>query len=339
MADGNEGHDPTILEEILQFNKGDNEYSYRVFGCHPSSEDGKYGYRFTMWYPQAQNICLLGDFNDWVPENMERVEKSSIWTLFREGAYEGDKYKYQILTKDGVEILKADPFATQFSFKPESAAVITFPHQYGWTDDAWIAKRTKENISLKEMKIYQLDLGTLKKNYNGKPYTFDDFIEKLIPLIKSKGYTHIEFSSIMPKLKDIDTELLGSFSVSNIYGGLLGFKRFIEAAHQEDVGILIEWVPGNLYQTKKSIGNILGIDDFKMLEEIAVTEFLEKPQVQSFLISNAIYWFNEFHIDGVRISKSITTKNKVHDEAYARFVEKLENVILDAFPGVIIIDK
>lgn len=297
-----------LLDELILFNEGKHLESYKIFGNHESYEDGKFGYRFTVWAPNAKQVFLVGDFNNWQGEAMEPVFESGSWSIFREHVYPNQKYKYGIETQKGGYHLKIDPFARVYEMPPQDASLVSNVENFNWEDDDFMhsRKHKHENIN-----IYEVHKSSWRKHYDGRNYDFYELSESLIPYVKDMGYTHIEFMPLMehPLEASWGYQITGYFAVAARYGDALGLKHFINEAHKQGIGIILDWVPGHFNQNMEAIAYFDGTPTYEYQHPIKAYNKrwgsynfdLGKNQVRSFLYSNLYYWLKEFHIDGVRV--------------------------------------
>lgn len=300
-----------LLDEITRFNEGKHQHSYKVYGNHQTYKNNKPGYRFTLWAPNAKNVYLVGDFNGWQEQKMEKVFESGSWTLFREDVYPSQKYKYVIEDLNGDKALKIDPFATQFEMPPQDAAVVSKIEMFEWDDTSYLENRKRKSKFESPINIYEVHKNSWMKHFDNANYTFDDLSERLIPYVKEMGYTHIELMPIMehPLEASWGYQITGYFAVAARYGDALGLKRFINAAHKENIGVILDWVPGHFCQNHEAMAYFDGTATYEYQNSIraynkrwgALNFDLGKTQVQSFLISSLIYWIEEFHVDGIRV--------------------------------------
>lgn len=299
-----------LLDELMLFNRGEHYYSYEVLGCHFSSENGIDGYRFTVYAPHAKQAYVKGDFSEWNEILMQPVFESGCWSVFIEQAYDQQKYKFVFDTVDGSRVEKIDPFAFKTETPPNNASIIVYDHNYPWDDDAWMRKRYGNNVENLPLNIYEVHASSWKED-NLELHTFDDLVNTLIPYVKDMGYTHIELLPVMEHPLDASWgyQITGYFSISGYYGDLNSFKRFVNACHKSEIGVILDFVPGHFCQNFDALAYYDGTPTFEYEHPIraknkrwgAMNFDLGKKQVHSFLISSAMYWLKECHIDGLRI--------------------------------------
>ncbi|UCZ52432.1 1,4-alpha-glucan branching protein GlgB [Bacillus shivajii] len=300
-------------KEIFLFHQGTHYFCYQLLGSHKVTIDGQKGFSFCVWAPNAKEVRVVGDFNDWQGNGseLEKVNEEGLWYRFFETVACESRYKYEITRPDGTIHLKSDPYAFQSEVRPATASITTPPSTYQWKDEDWQTK--KESIDpLKEpINIYEVHAGTWKKHEDGSLYTFKDLVEELIPYVKSLGYTHIEFLPLGEHPFDLSWgyQQTGYYSVTSRYGDMEDFKFFVDQCHLQEIGVILDWVPGHFCKDDHGLRLFDGTplyeyEDEKKSEKLnwgTLTFDFGRPEVQSFLISNALYWLEEFHIDGLRV--------------------------------------
>jgi 1,4-alpha-glucan branching enzyme len=296
----------------LSFETGENFNSHDYLGCHAENRNGKDGFVFRVWAPQAQKIWLVGDFNDWKQTlPLTRTEQPAIWEIFSETPKQGDFYKYLVQQADGRHVYKIDPFARAFESRPNSAAIVQSHPKKRWKDSVWRKNQARSNFLERPLTIYEVHAGSWRSEADGTPFTFAQLKEMLIPYVKKMGYTHIEFMPLMehPLGASWGYQLTGYFALSSSYGTVAEFQDFVEACHLNGLGVVIDWVPGHFCINDDGLAYFDGTPQFEYSEQAqaqnsrwgALNFDLAKPQVQSFLISSALYWIETFHLDGIRV--------------------------------------
>ncbi|GAF39545.1 glycogen branching enzyme [Agrilactobacillus composti DSM 18527 = JCM 14202] len=290
------------------FNTGNYFESYDFFGCHQAGEQ----YRFTVWAPHAKSVYLVGDFNDW-EENLplKLVADTGIWTITTGLAKAGDLYKFGILDQQGHYQLKIDPYAFGFEHKPGNSARVMDLPQKKWRDEAWLAKR-QANLPYKQpLNIYEVHLGSWRKNAEGNYLSYDQIAKELVPYVQKMGYSHVEFMPLMEHLLDASWgyQLMGYFAPTSRFGDLDGFLELIEAFHEADIGVIMDWVPGHFIRNTDALAAYDGTPTYEYADYNRANNVrwgswnfdLGKAQVQSFLISSAMFWLDYCHLDGLRV--------------------------------------
>lgn len=304
-------------ENLLNFDlflDGKEHLAYKFMGAHFVTENRKKGIRFTTWAPRASKIYVIGDFNNWELKeeaSMEKINERGIWSLFVPKLEEGIKYKFAVVNECGNNtVYKADPYAFKSELRPNTASVLTKIKSFRWGDKRWLNKREKEGLDNKPMNIYEIHLGSWKRR-NGEFMTYEEISEILPEYIKEMGYTHVEFMPINEHPLDASWgyQGVGYYSVTSRYGDLNGLKTLINKLHKNNIGVLLDWVPSHFCKDEHGLFMFDGSPTYEYEawwkannEGWGTCNFdLGRPEVKSFLFSNAMYWINEFHIDGLRV--------------------------------------
>ena len=304
-------------ESLLSFDlflEGKEHSAYKFMGAHFITENRKRGVRFTTWAPRASKIYVIGDFNNWELKeeySMEKINERGILSLFVPKLEEGIKYKFAVVNECGNNtVYKADPYAFKSELRPNTASVLTKIKSFRWGDKRWLNKREKEGLDNKPMNIYELHLGSWKRK-DGEFMTYEEISELLVEYIKEMGYTHVEFMPINEHPLDASWgyQGVGYYSVTSRYGDLNGLKTLINKLHKNNIGVLLDWVPSHFCKDEHGLFMFDGSPTYEYEawwkannEGWGTCNFdLGRPEVKSFLFSNAMYWINEFHIDGLRV--------------------------------------
>ncbi|MGP6139988.1 1,4-alpha-glucan branching protein GlgB [Jeotgalibaca sp. A127] len=300
-----------IEKEMYLFNNGQHFESYRFMGSKPSSENNKNGWRFTVWAPNAKTVSLVGDFSEWGEIPMERIGETGAWSIFTEKAEVGHCYKYFIETQDGKTFYKIDPYALAFEVPPKDASIVQDLPEKKWKDSLWYANKKRKSIYKKPLNIYEVHFASWKRHPDGRSYSFKELAETLIPYVKEMGYTHIEFMPLMehPLEASWGYQITGYFAVAARYGNVLELREFVEEAHKNGIGVIVDWVPGHFCKNDYALPYFDGTPTYEYHDPNRAVNNrwgtmnfdLGKMQVHSFLISNAIFWMQEFHLDGIRV--------------------------------------
>lgn len=304
-------------ESLLSFDlflEGKEHSAYKFMGAHFITENRKRGVRFTTWAPRASKIYVIGDFNNWELKeeySMKKINERGIWSLFLPKLEEGIKYKFAVVNECGNNtVYKADPYAFKSELRPNTASVLTKIKSFRWGDKRWLNKREKEGLDNKPMNIYELHLGSWKRK-DGEFMTYEEISEILVEYIKEMGYTHVEFMPINEHPLDASWgyQGVGYYSVTSRYGDLNGLKTLINKLHKNNIGVLLDWVPSHFCKDEHGLFMFDGSPTYEYEawwkannEGWGTCNFdLGRPEVKSFLFSNAMYWINEFHVDGLRV--------------------------------------
>ena len=295
------------------FHEGKNYTSYAFMGSHQVTEKRKKGIRFTTWAPNAINVYVSGDFCNFAIEDkykMEKITEKGIWSIFIEGVEPGIKYKYVVEDRTGNKVFKADPYAVTSEVRPATASITCGKTQYKWNDRSWMTKRKKFKMYDSPINIYEMHLGSWKRN--GEDFkTYRELAEELPKYLSEMGYTHVELMPVMEHPLDASWgyQTTGYYSVTSRYGNADDFKYLIDCLHKENIGVILDWVPGHFCKDIHGLYKFDGTSTYEYKDEWKANNAgwgtynfdLGKPEVKSFLISNAVYWLHEYHIDGLRV--------------------------------------
>ncbi|KRM17819.1 1,4-alpha-glucan-branching enzyme [Companilactobacillus nantensis DSM 16982] len=348
-----------LTEKSYLFNTGKSFKSYGFLGCH--LHDNKQA-EFNVWAPNAKSVAVVGDFNDWQDSPLEQIKDTGIWHLDLANVAAGDLYKFAIVGPDDERILKIDPYATQFERKPGDAAVVTSPITHKWRDGLWLGRRKRSNAAERPMNIYEVHLGSWKRHADDSYYTYSEIAAELIPYVKKLGYTHIELMPIMEHLLDASWgyQQLGYFATTSRFGTRDDFLAFVEKCHLANIGVIVDWVPGHFIRNYDALYQYDGTPTFEYQDANRADNKrwgawnfdLGKAQVQSFLISSAMYWLEECHLDGLRVDavsnmlyldyddgkEGLINKNGDNRNLEGiEFLQKLNQTIHAAHPDVLMI--
>jgi 1,4-alpha-glucan branching enzyme len=295
------------------FHEGKNYTSYKFMGSHQSYEKRKKGIRFTVWAPKVKNIYVVGDFCDFKLKEefkMLKITEMGLWSIFIPDIEMGSKYKYCIETLDCKYIFKADPYAFKSELRPGTASIITSQSEYKWNDRSFMARRRSFNMYESPINIYEVHLGSWKRK-NGEFLTYREMADSLPKYLNDMGYTHVEILPIIEHPLDASWgyQGVGYYSVTSRYGDFNDFKYLIDQMHKNYIGVIIDIVPGHFCKDEHGLYKFDGTQTYEYEEtwkgenkDWGTCNFdLGKPEVRSFLISNALYWLREFHVDGLRI--------------------------------------
>ncbi|MEH7343424.1 1,4-alpha-glucan branching protein GlgB [Bacillus sp. JJ1532] len=341
---------PTDYQMHL-FHEGTLFESYRLFGAHIMKEDEKVKTRFCVWAPNVEIVRLVGDFNDWNGEgyHLHRVNNEGIWMTHIDMDLQGCLYKYEMITKEGKCFLKSDPFSFYSEKRPDTASIVYSLDGYQWNDDHWMQKREKRNSLSEPMAIYEVHLGSWRKTKDGRFLSYKELAAELIPYIVELGFTHIELLPLVehPLDESWGYQGTGYYSVTSRYGRPHDFMYFIDQCHQNGIGVILDWVPGHFCKDAHGLYKFDGTNLYEYENpwdsENAVWGTANfnfgKSEVHSFLISNALFWMETYHIDGFRldaVSNIIYWPNR-HEETEnplgIHFLQKLNKTIYERDPS------
>jgi len=305
----NENHNANDLPVYL-FHQGTNYHAYNLLGCQFDSKTGEAVFR--TWAPGASAVFLTGDFNDWNEHEhpMLRISDGGIWETTAINISSGQRYKYVICDRSG-SFLKADPFAFFSETEGKTASIVYDLSGYEWGDEAWRNKTMNSTPFDGPMNIYEVHLGSWMKSDDNEHLSYIEIAEKLIPYVKEMNYTHIEVMPIMehPFGGSWGYQITGFYSPTSRYGTPHDFMKFVDLCHQNDIGVILDWVPSHFPKDQHGLieydGGYLfechGMDKMENWEWGTRCFDYGRTEVQSFLVSNAMYWLSKYHADGLRV--------------------------------------
>ena len=292
------------------FHEGTHRKLYEKFGAHPATENGKSGVRFTLWAPNASKVSLIGDFNDWRADTHPMEVESEIWTLFVPGLEPGALYKYRIESSEGTQTEKSDPFAFFTEVPPKTASVFQ-TLDYEWSDEQWMANRKEKNSVHAPLSVYEMHMGSFRKPRPYESMSYREMAPVLVEYLKNMGFTHVELMPVMehPYFGSWGYQITGYYACDNRYGSPQDLMWLIDHLHQNDIGVILDWVPSHF----STDGHGLTYFDGSHLYEYAdprkgyhpdwgsyIFDYSRK-EVVSFLVSNALFWLDKYHADGLRV--------------------------------------
>ncbi len=305
----------TEMDRYL-FGNGTHYEIFDKLGAHPKTSNGKKGMYFAVWAPHAQAVSLVCDRNDWLPgaTPMTMLETSGIWEVFVPKMGLGELYKFAITAPSGKILFKADPYAFSSEYRPGTASVTADIDQFKWSDDTWMTKRREEDRQKVPMSIYEVHLGSWKKKDREEKdgyYTYIEAAHELADYVKEMGYTHVELMGIAEHPFDGSWgyQVTGYFAPTSRYGTPKEFMYFVNYLHKKGIGIILDWVPAHFPRDAHGLADF----DGQALYEYADPRKGEHPdwgtkvfdygknEVKNFLIANALFWVEKFHIDGLRV--------------------------------------
>lgn len=301
--------------DLHLLNEGAHFDSYQKLGAHPCVSGRQKGTYFAVWAPNAQAVSLVGDFNEWLPgrHNLTRLSGSGFWDGFFPGLDAGTLYKYSIQSPEGHWLFKADPYAFRTEVRPRTASIVTSIENFPWTDGGWMKKRASQNPLEAALSIYEVHLGSwMRAGQKGEEFlTYQELAEKLIPYVVERGYTHIELMPISehPLDESWGYQVISYFSPTSRFGTPADFMAFVNACHTNGIGVILDWVPAHFPKDAHGLADfdgrqIYAYDHWKKGEhrEWGTLVFdYGRAEVRNFLISNALFWIEKYHLDGLRV--------------------------------------
>ena len=285
-----------------------------MLGAHLTEENGEKGVRFTVWAPNAKEVSVVGEFNHWDTRvnKMSRIDDGEIWKIFIPGIKEGDVYKYAIMPQHGgPHIMKADPYGYYAEVAPATASRVYDMNHYEWQDAEWQEKKKRTQSYGQPMLTYEVHLGSWRRTPEGNQLSYRDMAEQLVNYVKEMNYTHIEFMPLCehPYEGSWGYQATGYYAATSRFGAPDDLRYLIDKAHQAGIGIIMDWVPGHFCKDDPGLRdfdgrNLYESDNPQRADNAGwgTTNFdYGRTEVQSFLISNAIFWMDQYHIDGLRI--------------------------------------
>ncbi|MXO61012.1 1,4-alpha-glucan branching protein GlgB [Altererythrobacter salegens] len=290
---------------------------FRLFdkmGAHLIEHEGADGVHFAVWAPNAQAVSVVGDFNDWDParHQMRRRTDIGVWEIFIPGIGEWRAYKYRIIGPDGKAVpLKADPFAFASELRPKTASLTARPAKTDWGDEAHRAHWASVDPRREAISIYEVHPGSWQRNEHGWFLTWDELAERLVPHVVEMGFTHIEFLPVSEHPYDPSWgyQTTGLYAPSSRFGGPDGFARFVDGAHRAGISVLIDWVPAHFPTDEHGLARFDGTALYEHEDpklgfhpdwNTAIYNF-GRREVAAFLVNNALFWAERYHIDGLRV--------------------------------------
>jgi 1,4-alpha-glucan branching enzyme len=297
------------------FNSGTHYQLYDKMGAHPTIIDTVDGTIFRVWAPAARRVSVIGDFNAWDGRvhQMRSLDDSGIWELFIPGITQNELYKFEIKTQFKDILTKSDPFQFQGELRPKTASIVTSLSDFSWHDQKWLAKRSQYKPYDKPISVYEVHLGSWRRDPADPErfLTYCEVADMLVPYVKDMGFTHIELMPIMehPLDESWGYQVTGNFSVTSRYGTPEEFMYFVDQCHQNNIGVILDWVPAHFPTDAHSLARFDGtaLYEHEDPRQGAHPEWgtlvynYGRKEVSNYLIANALFWFDKYHIDGLRV--------------------------------------
>jgi 1,4-alpha-glucan branching enzyme len=309
--------EPTLFSDydVHLFKEGKHFHLYKKLGSHPMEHQGKKGTYFALWAPNAREVSVIGDFNYWTRDQLymnSRQDGSGIWEIFLPDVHQGAIYKYFIRSYNGYEVEKGDPYALHWETPPHTASVV-WSMDYKWKDKTWMGKRSKKAGEIQPYSVYEMHIGSWKRvpEEDNRFLTYLELAEDLPAYIKDLGFTHVEFMPVMehPFFGSWGYQVTGYFAPSSRFGKPEDFMALIDALHREGIGVILDWVPSHFPSDMHGLHYFDGTflyeheDPRKGYHPDWKSYIFNygRSEVRSFLISNALFWLDRFHVDGLRV--------------------------------------
>lgn len=292
--------------------EGNHFEKYKLMGAHVREHEGIWGVGFAVWAPSADRVSVVGNFNHWDgrEHQMRVLGSSGIWELFIPGLREGEVYKFELRAKNGDVFEKADPYAQQMELRPNTASVVHYPNAYQWRDDAWVKNRASRQAADKPMNIYEVHPGSWRRA--GEDYlNYRDMAHQLVEYCHWMGYTHIELLPITEHPFDGSWgyQTVGYFAPTSRFGTPDDFRYLVDYCHQNEIGVFLDWVPAHFPKDSFGLARFDGTPLYEH-EDPRLGEHKDwgtyifnfgRNEVRNFLIASALFWLDQFHIDGLRV--------------------------------------
>ena len=302
--------------DIYLFGRGTHYTVYEKLGAHPAEENGQSGVYFAVWAPNARSVSVVGDFNGWNAwqNRMTLLAESGIYDLFIPGLGPHALYKFAVETQKGDILLKADPYGNQCQLRPETASVVADLSSYDWQDAAWMAGRKEQDPKKRPLSIYEVHLGSWKKDESGANFGFRryrDLAPELAEYVNYMGYTHVELIGIAEHPFDGSWgyQVTNYYAPTARYGSAEDFMYFVDYMHSKGIGVILDWVPAHFPRDAYGLARFDGFAEYEHADprqgehpDWGTYIFnYQRPQVKNFLIANALFWLEKFHVDGLRV--------------------------------------
>ena len=349
--------------DLYLFGEGKHQHAWQFLGAHLREIDGISGVLFSIWVPAVSRISIVGDFNGWngLRHPMRCRGASGIWELFIPGIQPGDAYKYEIRTQHGELLLKSDPYARQTGIRPETTTLVSSNSEYPWQDQEWLSARNDWDWLHSPLSIYELHLGSWRRDENNRFINYREQADQIVEYISHLGYTHIELLPIMehPLDESWGYQVSSYYSPTGRFGDPDDLRYLIDHCHQAGIGVFLDWVPAHFPKDAFALARFNGEPLYEHADprrgehkEWGTLVFnYGRHEVRNFLLSNALFWIEEYHIDGLRVDAVASmlyldySRNegewypnqyggREHLEAVA-FIREFNELIHANYPGVI----
>jgi 1,4-alpha-glucan branching enzyme len=307
---------PTLTDfDLYLFNAGDHHRIYEKLGAHYAEVNGVGGVQFAVWAPAARSASVIGVFNGWDRRKhaMRVLGSSGVWEIFIPGLPDGELYKFQIKTQDGTVLDKADPYGFEMELRPSTASRVNLLYGFEWGDESWLKRRSETDQFSRPLSVYEVHLGSWARlpEEDNRWLSYREIAPRLVEHVKKRGFTHIELMPVMEHPLDASWgyQVTGYFAPTSRYGRPQDFMFFVDYCHRNGIGVILDWVPAHFPKDSNALGQFDGThlyehsDPRKGEHQDWGTYIFNygRHEVRNFLISNALYWFDKYHVDGLRI--------------------------------------
>jgi len=301
--------------DLYLFGQGDHHKIYEKLGAHPMEVNGVKGVYFAVWTPNARNVSVIGNFNVWHggKHQMRVLGSSGVWELFIPDIGVGEVYKYEVKDQSGNIFEKSDPYGFQFEVRPNSGSIVADINKHKWADQEWMERRRSTDPLRQPISVYEVHLGSWMRvpEEVNRFLTYRELAHQLVEYVKEMGYTHIQLLPVAEHPLDASWgyQVLGYFAPTSRFGTPEDFQYFVDYCHQNDIGVLVDWVPAHFPRDAHGLAFFDGTHLYEHADprkgahqEWGTMVFnFERNEVRNFLIANALFWFDNYHIDGIRV--------------------------------------
>ena len=354
--------DKTLAAQLKAFQSGESRRAFAILGCHRAVREEHAGYLFRVWAPNAKAVSVVGDFNFWNPEDLPMTMIGyGVWEAFSVYAQEGQAYKYAVTAQNGNTVMKMDPYGTQCCALPETSSRVCSLEGFVWHDAAYRRQLAKTKSLESPLNIYEVHAGSWKRHEDGSHLNFVELGRELAPYCKDMGYTHIELLPIMehPYEPSWGYQVTGYYAPTHRFGTPQQLMEFVDICHQNGLGVILDWVPAHFPKDLYGLYEFDGTCCYE-LQDPMMREHAEwgtrifdygRGEVASFLISNVIFWLEQYHVDGIRVDAVASmlyldyNRREYHPNRYGGkenleaidFLRKLNAAAFEEFPQVLMI--
>ena len=354
--------DKTLAAQLKAFQSGENRRAFAILGCHRAVREEHAGYLFRVWAPNAKAVSVVGDFNFWNLEDLPMTMIGyGVWEAFSVYAQEGQAYKYAVTAQNGNTVMKMDPYGTQCCALPETSSRVCSLEGFVWHDAAYRRQVAKTKSLESPLNIYEVHAGSWKRHEDGTHLNFVELGRELAPYCKDMGYTHIELLPIMehPYEPSWGYQVTGYYAPTHRFGTPQQLMEFVDICHQNGLGVILDWVPAHFPKDLYGLYEFDGTCCYE-LQDPLMREHAEwgtrifdygRGEVASFLISNVIFWLEQYHVDGIRVDAVASmlyldyNRQEYHPNRYGGkenleaidFLRKLNAAAFEEFPSVLMI--